>query len=413
MSIFDVNQTEIFKELKRDITIEVFYQNIKKTFKDNRTKLADYIIFIFRNNILQREERFIFEIVLIKLSQEFNLKNHLRLILQIVMKIEENVDLLLLHDLVVLKNMQKYKNRKITKLDSFVNSLREENQNTKLIKTAVIEEIEQLDNSGPELEAETFILSCQLEEKRVFLDNFISKEEFVRRSCNFDSIRKGTRFCPEFLVPEPEEIPLDNEELFVPFPFIVQAPLINPCIRKEAVVIELLNKTGKLNKNEFKVLIEIIGLYPDSLTKKYFFENLQRLVNQDSDLVARIGIILAEKRQPLFKDFLLEMKNNIDLNLRSLEIIYKLLNAIKIDQDFINAYIKKWIDHCDNLEEKNESNKLVLICKFFTELIKRKLFDPSKNMEIWIHFCLQNNTHKCVKEMDKLLRVTLKENENN
>ena len=107
MSTLDINQNEIFKELKRDITIEAFYQSIKKIFKDNKTKMADYIVFLFRNNILQREERFIFEIILIRLCEEINLKNHLKLILQIILKNEENIDVLLFHDILVLKNIQK------------------------------------------------------------------------------------------------------------------------------------------------------------------------------------------------------------------------------------------------------------------------------------------------------------------
>lgn len=256
-------------------------------------------------------------------------------------------------------------------------------------------------------------MSSQIEDKTLLLDNFINKEEFIRRTPNFDNIRKGTIYKPEFLIPEPEEIPIENDELLICFPIIIESPIINPCIRKKSVVLELLEKTGKLNGNELKVLIEIIGMYPDCLSKKYFFDNLQRLVNQDSDLVSRICIILAEKKEEMFKEFLLEMSNKIDLNLRSLEIIYKLLKILKIQHDFIDSYIKKWFVFCENLEDKEQSNNLVLICKFVNELIKRKLFDPSKNMEFWIHFCLQHSTHKCVGEMHKLITLTLKENQNN
>lgn len=107
MSTLDINQTEILKELKRDITVEVFYQNIIRLFKDNKTKLADYIVFLFKNNILQREERLVFNIILIRLTNEINLKNHLRLIYQIISKNEDISDILLFHDILVLKNIQK------------------------------------------------------------------------------------------------------------------------------------------------------------------------------------------------------------------------------------------------------------------------------------------------------------------
>ena len=296
MSTLDINQTEILKELKRDITVDVFYQNIIRLFKDNKTKLADYIIFLFRNNILQREERLVFGIILIRLTNEINLKNHLKLIYQIISKNEDISDILLFHDILVLKNIQKYKNRKLNKLDSFVNSL-SETQNIKSLKQALTAEINLSENSGPDLESETFIISSQVEDKSLLLDNFINKEEFIRRTPNFDNIRKGTIYKPDFLIPEPEEIPFDNSELLICFPIIIESPIINPCIRKNLVVLELLEKTGKLNNNELKVLIEIIGMYPDCLSKKYFFDNLQRLVNQDSDLVSRICIILAEKKK--------------------------------------------------------------------------------------------------------------------
>ncbi len=117
-------------------------------------------------------------------------------------------------------------------------------------------------------------------------------------------------------------------------------------------------------------------------------------------------------RQALFKEFLKEIKDNIDLSLDSLEIVYKLLKICEIDQEFLDAYIHKWLNHCKETQNPHQQSKLRLICKLVVELIERKLFDPSHSLEVWIHFCSHFKTNKFVNEMHRLIKKTLKDKNN-
>ena len=60
-------------------------------------------------------------------------------------------------------------------------------------------------------------------------------------------MQEFTKYESDYLLPDPEIEPFDSEELLTPFPFFLEQPTLNPCVRKKNVAKDLLNRAGNLD----------------------------------------------------------------------------------------------------------------------------------------------------------------------
>lgn len=66
----------------------------------------------------------------------------------------------------------------------------------------------------------------------------------------------------ELPIPLPSEIPISEFELLTPFPFMYEAPLINPCLNYGKIISDLFSNFTKLTNDESGILLEVIAAYP-------------------------------------------------------------------------------------------------------------------------------------------------------
>lgn len=113
--------------------------------------------------------------------------------------------------------------------------------------------------------------------------------EFLER---FDNLLKIQHFCkspPDFFVPLPDEVPIEEDHLLTPFPFILEAPVLNPCIPHEVVVKDIIDNAGHNQKSEYQILEQVLQNDPNALKEDYFLEKLQGLISADTELVIRVA----------------------------------------------------------------------------------------------------------------------------
>lgn len=116
-------------------------------------------------------------------------------------------------------------------------------------------------------------------------------------------------------------------------------------------------------------------------------DNLHHLVQDDPQLTVRILTALARHRPNVFTEALLKLAGNIQLTVNSLEVVYSISIIVVIDQSFLDAYVAKWFHACTDLDVAPKKRNINLICKLLTELIKRNIFDMTKRLELWVHYC--------------------------
>ena len=77
----------------------------------------------------------------------------------------------------------------------------------------------------------------------------------------------------------PDEIELKEDDFLVPFPFILDSSVINPCLSHKKIIKKYLSNASRISENELKVIVEIVSLYPNSVDETYFMSNLDRLID--------------------------------------------------------------------------------------------------------------------------------------
>lgn len=232
--------------------------------------------------------------------------------------------------------------------------------------------------------------------------------EFLHRYKTLQALQHFCRSEPDFIFPVPEEVPFTEDHLLTPFPFFLEAPLINPSLPHEAILKEMLDHPSSLEEEDYEVIQQIMDYDPEALKEEVLFSRLQAAVNQNTQLVVLLGNKLFQLKPLLFKKLLSQFAENIEMNLGSVEVVYKLIKTCRVEQSFLDVYIKNWFDKCKKEEGQSQARNLQLICRMVTQLMEEKLFDPSVSLEVWITFCSQFRTDRFVAAMHKMIEQTLK-----
>jgi hypothetical protein len=98
-----------------------------------------------------------------------------------------------------------------------------------------------------------------------------------------------------------------------------------------------------------------------------------------------------------------------DCNVKYVQIVNCMIKHFQIDQKILDTLTLAWIKglnkHKNIPTELN--NKVKIISNYMTHAIERKLFDPKKKLENWMHFCQEyGGEHKCIEQLLKVLQKT-------
>lgn len=56
------------------------------------------------------------------------------------------------------------------------------------------------------------------------------------------------------MIPVPDEIAVEEDDLLNPFPFFLESPVINPCLKHEQIINEILDNAGSVENQDIEIL---------------------------------------------------------------------------------------------------------------------------------------------------------------
>lgn len=80
-----------------------------------------------------------------------------------------------------------------------------------------------------------------------------------------------------------------------------------------------------------------------------------------------------------------------------MEIVYFLTKVTRLDQRFLDEFIRLCFDQCLENQEKS-ATRIKTIITFVIELSEKKQFDPTNRIEIWLMYCSEFKKTRGVKE---------------
>lgn len=102
MSSLEINPKEFFEEFQKPQDVECLLKNLTEQFNSNELSLCDFIIFLFKNNLLKIMEQIGLFLVVFLLCVEGPYWNHLSLIATILLDREQPVCVVFLQEVLLL-----------------------------------------------------------------------------------------------------------------------------------------------------------------------------------------------------------------------------------------------------------------------------------------------------------------------
>lgn len=207
-------------------------------------------------------------------------------------------------------------------------------------------------------------------------------------------------YYPEMLIPLPEEINIEPDDLTTPFPFIVESPTLNTEIELAEVSKHLFSKIDKLSKEEEKLLYEIALYSPEVICSEQMASMAKKMFSETPKLFLNIAILTCEKRQELLIKSLFSFMKDMKISLTTLELFHELVLNIRLGQEILDAFVAICFTKCQKLQKGEQKNLHVMcLCHFVIKLTEKGYFDPSNQKEKWLEYC---NEFKEIEKVDSL-----------
>ena len=137
------------------------------------------------------------------------------------------------NELLIQKNLQKFKEIQTSEIEAKIQDILKVEKNFKEIKCQLLIKLSEMKIEGPPLDSQNLLLTPNFQNEHYTLDNYLSRNEFKQRQKYIKKLREYSQYQPEYLIPAPEEVPLQPDEFLTPFPIFLESPTLNPCIRRE------------------------------------------------------------------------------------------------------------------------------------------------------------------------------------
>ncbi|CAD8166190.1 unnamed protein product [Paramecium pentaurelia] len=116
---------------------------------------------------------------------------------------------------------------------------------------------------------------------------------------------------------------------------------------------------------------------------------LPNLIEYNPDLSSFLLVLINQCGISIHEYFecLIKMK----ISLQSFEVVNKLSNSIKLPEAFLHIYLTKCIQHCEELQPKQQmvSRYVRFVAVFIKTLIKSKILDPKRMFTEIQGFCIE------------------------
>ncbi len=248
-------------------------------------------------------------------------------------------------------------------------------------------------------------LSCLdtlFSDKSVYTDSSSILRECVRRL-------GGTKehYEAEMLLPLPEPVEISHTDFFTPFPIMVEMPVLNLSNDIKGMLNCFLDEIGKCDRNQLKIVHELISLYPNLLSRNYLSSNFGRLIEENGEVMEHIFFVLAQQRADIFNELLKRLAESARVEIATIELMFKLSTKCTVEQRYLDIFVERCFLECKGMDGPARKAHLKMVCEFVCHLIRRGLFDCKSKTEAWLTYCTQYKSNKYVNEFRKFVAAPL------
>lgn len=144
--------------------------------------------------------------------------------------------------------------------------IEEETHNEALLLEKTANFIDSLPSEGPDPEVSTFLLKTAFHDnRRLIFDNFVNREEIFSQTDLIRDFEKFTQNSPEYLLPAPDFLPIQEDEFVLGFPFFQEAPVFYFNPDSQQLLENFFQRLDKAEPRQTKIVFELISSRPETL----------------------------------------------------------------------------------------------------------------------------------------------------
>lgn len=131
-------------------------------------------------------------------------------------------------------------------------------------------------------------------------------------------------------------------------------------------------------------------------------QKLPELIENNATLATKILLKLSSSKQ---MGTYLNALSNMEVNLHSMEVVYRLSGVVSLPSEFVNRYISNCIRSCGDIQDKYAQNKMVrFVCMFLKNLMKNKTVDVKHHYIEVQAFCIEYSRIREVADLFRSLK---------
>lgn len=243
-------ETTLVTLLSKNSKLEVILNSLSLQFPQNKLSLCDFLHFCITNDVFLDQTIVSLLLIYLKCSHEISAFNYIIEMTNIILTFNKPVFTFAIHSFLIDPKMTNLLVLEVESISAFLEK-KYSTQNQMNIESLISNEIAKLPNIGPSIPFNgIFCFKDDDSSKRIF-ENYEEAAEILTTVKNMTN-SSNSNIQMDFLLPIPEEIPIGIEDFLTPFPFILEAPMINPNLPYPSILNDMVKNCSKLSENEIK-----------------------------------------------------------------------------------------------------------------------------------------------------------------
>lgn len=241
-------ELEIEQLLSKPIKLEEFIDFLKKQSPDKIIQVADFLHFLFRNEIHAEHKLIFIEFSLLKFCMDLRLSNFLLDFAYFVKDSKNNLQKLALYVFLINQKLTEYMNFDSEKIKFEL----EKQANISKLKDPekqISYELFKILPMGPSPNPINFYLDYS---SSVLFENQESINDMIGVYKSLSTINSFSSY-PDFLLPLPSEVEPSYNDLLTPFPLFLEKPILNPDFPQASIVTNILKNLKNATESDISV----------------------------------------------------------------------------------------------------------------------------------------------------------------
>lgn len=249
---YKIEQTNFHKLLSDNTHLETLANCLANTYLNHKILICDFILFSLSNDLYREENGLALKAILLRYAHELSLCSYISVLWKFELKKTSLAGKALFKVFLKDPRMQEIWTLKIEELSEWLGK--------QILEAKVVETIDLISKEFADYHQLT--LNFPLNTIRATgsegllidqnFDHFAKAEDTIRRARELAN-SSITSLSLDFPLPMPSEVPITEDDYLIPFPYVLEAPLINPCLKYQSIVNDLFNEHMKLKEDQLSV----------------------------------------------------------------------------------------------------------------------------------------------------------------